>query len=207
MRKIGMVLFCISLCLAVAFIFPQVGNSWKMVDDDGCLVCHTVDYGSTDPDEQHVKHSSLNCSQCHDGGGQEGNVNASACIECHPFGGAGKCPLVNFHDPGKGATCLTCHSDCAATSTTTSAAASTTTTSAAGGTCPSEEIYGEDSEEVEILRCLRDNVLSATPEGQEIIRLYYQWAPVITVAIQNDEEVRAEIKALVDGILQMVVEE
>jgi len=56
------------------------------------------------------------------------------------------------------------------------------------------------------LRYLRDNALSATPEGQEIIRLYYQWSPVITMAIQNDEEVRVEIKALVDGILQMILE-
>ncbi len=48
--------------------------------------------------------------------------------------------------------------------------------------------------------------MSATPEGQEINRLYYQWSPVITMAIQNDEEVRVEIKALVDGILQMILE-
>ena len=48
--------------------------------------------------------------------------------------------------------------------------------------------------------------MSATPEGKEIIRLYYQWSPVITMAIQNDEDVRVEIKALVDGILQMILE-
>ena len=40
--------------------------------------------------------------------------------------------------------------------------------------CPFEQIYGEHSEETELLRYFRDNVLNQTPEGQEIIKLYYQ---------------------------------
>lgn len=212
MRKIGTVVFCIALCFAVTFIFTQVGESWEMVDDSGCLTCHIVDFSSQDADEQHNLHSSLSCGQCHDGGGQAGNVYASVCIECHPFSDAGKCPLVNFHDPDKSATCLPCHSDCEIASTTTTTAAATTTTTAISSTttsiastCPSVELYKKSSEEVEILRYLRDNVLSATPEGQEIIRLYYQWAPVITIAM-NDEEVKAEIKAMVDGMLLLITE-
>jgi len=213
MRKIGTVVFCIALCFAVTFIFTQVGESWQMVDDSGCLECHVVGSVGGTGDDIHGNHSGESCGLCHDGGGQAGNANASACIECHPFGDAGKCPLVNFHDPDMGATCLPCHSDCEIVSTTTTTAAATTTTTAISSTtttatdpCPSEELYGEDSEEVEILRYLRDNVLSATPEGQEIIRLYYQWAPVITIAIQNDEEVKAEIKTMVDGILMLITE-
>jgi len=42
------------------------------------------------------------------------------------------------------------------------------------GFCTAEKIYGEDSEEVELLRYFRYNVLSKTPEGREIIRLYYE---------------------------------
>ena len=45
--------------------------------------------------------------------------------------------------------------------------------------CPSEAIYGENSEEVEVLRYVRDNLLNQTPEGREIIKLYYQWSPVV----------------------------
>ena len=212
MKKIGTVVFCIALCLAVAFIFPQMGESWDKVDDSGCLGCHVVGSVGGTGDDIHGNHSGNSCDQCHDGAPTAGTVNSSACIECHPFGDAGKCPLVNFHDPDMGATCLTCHYDCEIASTTTTTAASTTTTTAvsstttsAAGTCPSVELYGEGSEEVEILRYLRDNVLSATPEGQEIIRLYYQWAPVITIAM-NDEEVKAEIKAMVDGMLLLITE-
>ncbi|MCK4825688.1 hypothetical protein KA005_58615, partial [bacterium] len=48
-----------------------------------------------------------------------------------------------------------------------------------GGICATEAIYGEYSPETEILRGYRDNILSKTSEGQEIIRLYYEWSPVI----------------------------
>jgi len=67
--------------------------------------------------------------------------------------------------------------------------------------CPIEEIYGEDSEEVVLLRYLRDEVLSQTSEGQEIIRLYYQWSPMVVRAIEEDEEFKEEVKETIDGIL------
>ena len=188
MRKIWIVLLCISLCLAVAFIFPHEGKSYKNVDE-GCLVCHTVEYGSGDPDEQHNIHDGLSCTLCHEGTPESGNVYASSCIECHPSEGKGLCPLVNFHDPDKGAQCLSCHEeDCPAG-------------------CPSKEIYGENSVEVELLRYVRDNVLSATPEGREIIRLYYQLSPVIVMAMRNDGEFREEVKEMIDGILLLIMEE
>ncbi|MEE8381606.1 MAG: hypothetical protein V3R78_07010, partial [Thermodesulfobacteriota bacterium] len=38
--------------------------------------------------------------------------------------------------------------------------------------CLSLKIYGDHSEEVELLRYVRDSILSQTPVGQEIIRLY-----------------------------------
>ncbi len=58
---------------------------------------------------------------------------------------------------------------------------STTTTSTP---CPSKEIYGENSQETQLLRSIRDNVLSQTPEGREIITLYYQWSPAIVKAMR-----------------------
>jgi len=41
--------------------------------------------------------------------------------------------------------------------------------------CVAETIYGEDSVEVEVLRHVRDNILTKTPKGREIIKLYYQY--------------------------------
>jgi len=69
--------------------------------------------------------------------------------------------------------------------------------------CPIEEIYGDDSEETELLRHFRDSVLKHTPEGQEIIRLYYEWAPVIVKAMEVDEEFTGEIKEMINGILEL----
>ena len=70
--------------------------------------------------------------------------------------------------------------------------------------CAGEEIYGEYSEEVELLRAFRDEVLSQTPEGQEIIRLYYQWSPVIVKAMKEDEELKEEVKGMIDGVLPLI---
>ena len=211
MKKIGALVFSIALCLAVAFIFPQVGRSNLYVDSSSeCLTCHVATYPPGSEGEQHYDHDGkknpntgedIVCTDCHEGTPATGNVKAHTCTVCH----LEKCESINTHESQHGADCLSCHPECAADTTTTTTAVSSTTTTATDP-CAAEEIYGEDSEEVEILRYLRDNVLSATPEGQEIIRLYYQWAPVLTIAIQNDEEVRAEIKALVDGILLLITE-
>jgi hypothetical protein len=89
------------------------------------------------------------------------------------------------------------------TTTTTTTAISTTTTT---GTCPSESIYGEHSEETERLRYLRDNVLKQTPEGQEIIRLYYEWSPAIVQAMEKDEKFKEEVKEMVEDVLELIGE-
>jgi hypothetical protein len=82
---------------------------------------------------------------------------------------------------------------------------STTTTTSVPTLCPVEEIYGERSEETELMRYLRDNVLSPTPEGQEIIRLYYEWSPAIVQMINKDEPFRKEVKQIIDGVLQLIM--
>ena len=88
--------------------------------------------------------------------------------------------------------------------TTTSMTSSTTTTSVRRGICLAANIYGEDSDEVAILRYLRDKVLGRTPEGREIIRLYYSWNPIIVRAMKNDEEFKEQLKETIDCILLLV---
>ena len=83
---------------------------------------------------------------------------------------------------------------------------SSTTTNGNSG-CLLEEIYGEHSEETELLRYFRDNALSKTPAGQELIRLYYQWSPLIVKAIEEDEEFKVEMKETIDAILPVTEEE
>ena len=54
-----------------------------------------------------------------------------------------------------------------------------------GETCPIVLLFGEGSDEVKLLREYRDTILSQTPEGREIIKLYYQWSPLIVKAMQK----------------------
>jgi len=70
--------------------------------------------------------------------------------------------------------------------------------------CPVEEIYGKHSVKTELLRHLRDNALSKTPEGQEIIRLNYKWSPEIVKAMKEDEEFKKEVKEMIDRVLLMI---
>jgi hypothetical protein len=51
---------------------------------------------------------------------------------------------------------------------------------------------------------LRDEVLSQTPEGQELIRLYYEWSPVIVKAMEEDEEFKTDVKEMVDEVLLLI---
>jgi hypothetical protein len=195
MKKVLPVLVCCALCLAVAMMYPCTLKSNEYVDSASqCLVCHVVDYGSAEPDELHARHAGSTCGSCHViGDYQAGNVKAHKCTLCHQQ----KCASVNSHESEYGADCRSCHVECRE---------STTTTSQPEGPCPAEEIYGEHSAEVATLRTVRDNILSLTPEGREIIKLYYQWAPMVTMAVRNNRTLKAEVQELIDGIMGLSVE-
>ena len=117
MKKIGIALFCFALCIAIACILPRLGGTWPTVDTSSCLEqCH----GGENPypsGQIHAVSSHTNCSSCHDGAPEAGNVNSSVCIVCHPTGDPGKCSLAGLHETF--ADCLTCHSDCDGGETTT----------------------------------------------------------------------------------------
>jgi hypothetical protein len=52
--------------------------------------------------------------------------------------------------------------------------------------------------------CFRDNVLSKTPEGQGVIKLYYEWGPAVVKAMEEDEIFKEEVKAVINGFLSLV---
>jgi len=202
MRKYCAFIFCIGLSWA-ALAVPSLSAAHPMVDASGCLACH--DLGEFAREGLHGTHT--DCFACHDGPTERGNVHASACLACHPrpLVNAELCSLVGFHEGSddyvpSGASCLTagCHSDaCGGFSTTTTAPDST---------CLAEEIYGEGSFEVLLLRSVRDTLLRRTPEGQELIKLYYQWSPAIVRAMQADERFKEEVKEMIDGMLLLMAE-
>jgi hypothetical protein len=74
----------------------------------------------------------------------------------------------------------------------------------ADSSCPTEELYGTASPEAQLLRSFRDTTLSTTPEGKELIKLYYTWSPFLVEAMRSDEELKVQIKETVDKILQVI---
>jgi hypothetical protein len=196
MKKVLPVIVFLAFCLAVAVMHPRTLKSNEYMDSASqCLACHVVDYGSMETDELHVRHAATTCGSCHMiGAYQAGNVKAHKCTLCH----LQECASVTIHESERAADCLSCHGACTVSTTTT--------TSQPEGPCPAEEIYGENSAEVQILRAVRDNILSQTSQGREIIKLYYQWAPVITRAARNDRALKAEMRELIDAMLRMAAE-
>ena len=87
-------------------------------------------------------------------------------------------------------------------STTTTEPTSTTTSTMRSGPCAAEAIYGENAEETELLRKYRDNVLSKTPEGQEIIKTYYKFSPAATMLFKQRPLLKNRAKTFIDGMLQ-----
>ena len=51
---------------------------------------------------------------------------------------------------------------------------------------------------------LRDDVLSKTPVGQEMISLYYQLSPAMVRAMEEDERFKEEAKEMIDGVLELI---
>jgi len=67
--------------------------------------------------------------------------------------------------------------------------------------CLVEELYGDAPETIHLLRTLRNEVLSTTPEGQALIGLYYGLSPVLFRAVEGDEDYREQMKKIIDDIV------
>lgn len=67
--------------------------------------------------------------------------------------------------------------------------------------CLIETIYGEESDEVLILRYFRDHVLQSTREGREVTQLYYAWSPFIVSLIERDPGLQYDLRETIDTIL------
>jgi hypothetical protein len=96
-------------------------------------------------------------------------------------------------------------------STTSTLPPSTTTSSSGSATsttppqpCVAELLYGEDSAEAALLRRIRDDVFSKTPEGLAIVKLYYQWSPLLVKAMEADAEFKQWVMETIDSVLPMI---
>ena len=66
-----------------------------------------------------------------------------------------------------------------------------------GGCFIATEIYGIDSDEVAILRRLRDEVLIKVPSGRGIIKAYYRIAPRVVVVMRRWKCLRVLIRMVI----------
>ena len=62
----------------------------------------------------------------------------------------------------------------------------------------------KDEHVLTVLRAFRDNVLSATPAGREIIRQYYAWSPLLVKVLEEDNTLRNLVVEMVAGILPLI---
>jgi uncharacterized repeat protein (TIGR01451 family) len=70
--------------------------------------------------------------------------------------------------------------------------------------CPLLQILDEGSEEVQMFRDFRDNVLNQTLEGKQLIEVYYEWSPLIVRVLEEDEEFKEEMTELIYEILPLI---
>ena len=50
----------------------------------------------------------------------------------------------------------------------------------------------------------RDGVLTKTAVGQELIRLYHEWSPVVVEIMEEDKAFRKELREMMDGMLPLI---
>jgi hypothetical protein len=70
--------------------------------------------------------------------------------------------------------------------------------------CLVESLYGENSQNTQALRKFRDNVLSQTTEGEKLIQLYYGLSPIAVELLKGDQELKSQIKQVIDEYLPVV---
>ena len=94
--------------------------------------------------------------------------------------------------------------DCKLIDGTVDCASTTTTTTSENGDCIFKDRLGYGDPRLDVLRQFRDTVLRQTREGRELIKLYYQWSPIISKAMEGDEDFQEEIGEMIDGILPLI---
>lgn len=92
------------------------------------------------------------------------------------------------------------------TSVASSTSSSTNTTTTAPAGCPAASALLEDYEAIEQLRCFRDVVLGRSAEGREIIKLYYQGGPIVSKAMEENEELKLMVRQMLYAVLPLIDE-
>ena len=71
--------------------------------------------------------------------------------------------------------------------------------------CPVAEIFGTEPENVNLIRNLKDKILTSTREGEEYVRLFYEHSPEITAIMKHNPAIKEEAYALLQTLLTDVL--
>jgi hypothetical protein len=187
-------------------VYGTMGGDWDMGDIHG--VVHQIEKGpcmdDADCDNGIYCDGAENCVEgdCQNGPDPCPGQSCSETQGCYTPSTTTIPPPVTTVPPGPISTTTVGPS-----TTTTERPTPDTTTTAKKCSCLIKKIYGEYSEETELLKYLRDNQLNQNPEGRGLIRLYYEWGPVIAEVMEKDEVFKENVKEMIDGILQLIEEE
>lgn len=72
--------------------------------------------------------------------------------------------------------------------------------------CLTKVLYGEHSDETKLLRKYRDNVLSKSSIGRQIIKTYYDLSPAVAEVLQNNSTTRASARRILDLLIPAIRE-
>jgi hypothetical protein len=182
---------------AILLVSPQAGLAYQTLEG-GCLACHKAD-------TLHTIHTGQTCTICHPGAAGAKPIPSSNCVVCHPrTGDKGVCPLINTVATHPKSTCLTCHTECAPVNTTTTTAPTSTTTTTPAGPCPAEAVLGEDDPRLDTLRAFRDQVLAKNPNGQKMIKMYYDASAAVVQMMDKDPELRESARKYLESIMPTI---
>jgi hypothetical protein len=92
--------------------------------------------------------------------------------------------------------CVSCHTSC------------TEPPAPEPGPCPAEALLGKDDPRLDTLREFRDQVLASNPDGQKLIRMYYDSSAAVVQLLEKNpglnQVARHYLEAILPGIERMI---
>ena len=192
----GFLLFFLAIVCGARTGFAY--STWSDNGTGNCKGCHPegTPGSATAPQLHGITAHTSNCANCHTGSPAAGNVSPAACIACHPSASPGLCPLINQGTAGAshGATCLACHTTCAAATTTTTTAA---TDNATCFTIAPNSVQVDGASDVTLdvtVTFTRADVINLTPEDRAKLSVVIdtscaQYITVNSYSIDNSSSV------------------
>jgi len=160
-----------------------------------CQTCHAATFTFGTPwHTSHQGYVGINCERCH-AGGFSALIPTRVCTACHNESATSAvslpCDWVELNPTHK-AVCVSCHAAC------------NEPPSPPPGPCPAETVLGMDDPRLDNLRAFRDRVLAKNPEGQKMIRMYYDSSVAVVKMLEKKPGLKQAARQYLDVILPAI---